>query len=103
MQVDKIFKDSETAIDSRVQTFVLCAIGAALAAGPMGFELGVYGQLFFHRIYTSWFLVTAVLISLAVGLVVTLMTKLCIRLEIRRKTPLLGKVCQIKNCGRNHV
>lgn len=66
MQVDKIFNDSDTAIDSRVQTFVLCAIGAALAAGPMGFELGVYGQLFFHRIYTSWFLVTAVLISLAV-------------------------------------
>ncbi len=66
MQIDKAFDKPDSAIDARAQTFVLCAIGAALAAGPLGFELGAYGQLFFQRVYTSWFLVTAVLIALAI-------------------------------------
>lgn len=56
----------EAMLDSRVQTFVICAIGLALAAGPVGFELGAYGTMFFTRIYTSWFLVTAALIAMAV-------------------------------------
>lgn len=50
---------------SRVQTFVMCAIGLALAAGPVGFEYGAYGKLFFTRIYLSWFLVTAAFLSMA--------------------------------------
>lgn len=52
-------------LDSRVQTFVICAIGLALAAGPVGYELGAYGTIFFYRIYSSWFVVTAALISMS--------------------------------------
>jgi hypothetical protein len=50
-------------IDPSLRTFLLLAVALAYPAWDVGFEVGVYGQVFFEKVFTAWAVSTALLIA----------------------------------------
>lgn len=53
-------------IDPGVRAFILIVIAVAYPAWDAGFELGVFGQLFYEKVFVAWSISTALFIVLLV-------------------------------------
>ena len=56
-------KTNETVLNSNIRNFVLSAIALGLVVWDLSFNLGVYGVIFYEKIFTVWVVCTVVLIA----------------------------------------
>ncbi len=54
---------AEPVISSNIRTFVITAIALALVSWDLSFNLGVYGTIFYEKIFTVWVICVVVLIA----------------------------------------
>ena len=53
-------------VDPGVRSFILISVALAYPAWDFGFDFGVYGRLFFEKIFLAWSISSALLIALIV-------------------------------------